>query len=58
MAQFKIFISSENEYKLNDYIESININKNGYFPLTTNYIYNDIIKTCENNIIYINTLYD
>ena len=52
------FITNENEYQLKDYIEQININSNGIFPLGNNYIYNDIIKIDENNIFYISTLKD
>ena len=52
---FKIFINNENEYQLKDYLDPIKINSKGIFSLGNNYIYNDIIKIDDNNIIYIST---
>lgn len=53
--KFKSLIINENSYELNDYIEPIHINSLDKYPLEYNYIYNDIIKTDNNNIFYIST---
>ena len=56
--QIKNFEINEDTYILKDYIENIsiiNINDHGILPLKNNYIYNDVVKTDENNIFYIST---
>ena len=53
--QLKILDITENEYKLSNYTDSININSKSIFPLNYHYIYNDIIKTTDNNIFYLST---
>ena len=56
--QFKNLEINNNIYILNDYIDNINIitvNSNGIFSLNYNYIYNDIVKSNENTIFYINS---
>ena len=58
---FKNLEINNNSYQLKDYIDNIsviNINSKGSFSLKCNYLYNDIIKSNENNIFYINTEYD
>ena len=47
--------SSSFEYKISDYLGPIIINSENEFPLNNNYLYNDIIKLNDNNIIYIST---
>ena len=42
-------------YELEDYIDPIFINSNQKYYLGNNYIYNDIIKFNENDIIFVNT---
>ena len=56
--KFKKLIINDNDYILNDYGESININSQDIFPLGYSYIYNDIIKIDDNNIFYISTTND
>ena len=56
--QFKMLKINENKYQLNNLTETININSLGNFPLESNYIYNDIIKTNDNNIYYVSTSYE
>ena len=58
ILQFKTLLNDKNEYKLNNLFEPISLNSHCAFPIKANYIYNDIIKTNENNIIYISTNYD
>ena len=53
--QLKILITTQNKYKLSNYTDSININSKSVFPLNYHYIYNDIIKTTDNNIFFIST---
>jgi hypothetical protein len=53
--QLKILDINENEFKLSNYTEKININSKSTFALNSNYIYNDIIKTSDNNIFYLST---
>ena len=54
--QLKILEMDENEFKLSNYTERININSKSTFPLYYYYIYNDIIKTTDNNIFYLSTM--
>ena len=56
--QFKTLIVNNNNYYLKDFFEPININSLGSFTFESNYIYNDIIKTNDNNIFYISTSYE
>ena len=49
----KLIISSSESYKLENYLNSIKINSKNIFPLWNSYIYNDIIKINDNNIVYI-----
>ena len=58
IIKFKELVINENNYELNDYFESININSQDIFPLGSCYIFNDIIKIDENNIFYISTTND
>ena len=53
--QLKILDIIGNNYKLSNYIYSIDINSQRIFPLNYHYIYNDIIKTTDNNIFFIST---
>jgi len=46
--------SNSSEYELEDYREKIVINSEQKYYLGSNYVYNDIIKIDENNIIYVN----
>ena len=52
---FSIISSNSSEYELEDYREKIVINSGQKYNLGNNYVYNDIIKMDENNIIYVNT---
>ena len=54
--QLKKLDINENEFKLSNYTERIYINSISTFSLNSHYIYNDIIKTTDNNIFYINTI--
>ena len=54
--QLKKLDINENEFKLSNYTERIYINSKSTFALNSHYIYNDIIKTTDNNIFYINTI--
>ena len=47
--------STSTEFQLNDYFSPIIINKDNIYGFGNNYVYNDIIKIDENNIIYIST---
>ena len=53
--QLKKLDINENEFKLTNYTERIYINSKSTFALNSHYIYNDIIKTTDNNIFFINT---
>ena len=53
--QLKILDIIGNDYKLSNYTYSIDINSKSVFPLNYHYIYNDIIKTTDNNIFFIST---
>jgi len=53
--QLKILDINENEVKLSNYTETIYVNSKSTFALNYNYIYNDIIKTTDNNIFYLST---
>ena len=55
---FKKLVINNNTYQLNNYIDDINIitiNSIGAFSIKSNYIYNDFIKTSENNLFYTST---
>ena len=52
---FSIISSNSSEYELEDYREKIVINSGQKYNLGNNYVYNDIIKMDENNIIYVST---
>ena len=52
--QFK-YLETSPTIILNDYFDKIESNSQGAFPLKGNYIYNEFIKTNDNNIYYINT---
>jgi len=53
--KFNIISSNSSEYELEDYRNKIVINSKQKYNLGNNYVYNDIIKIDENNIIYVNT---
>ena len=58
IIQFKNLIVNNNIYYLNNIFDPININSQSSLSLGSNYIYNDIIKTNDNNIFYISTSYE
>ena len=53
--KFNIISYNSSEYELVDYREKIVINSEQKYFLGNNYVYNDIIKMDENNIIYVST---
>ena len=53
--QFKMLDIIGDDYKLSNYTYSIDINSKNVFPLNFHYIYNDIIKTTDNNIFFLST---
>ena len=53
--QLKILDIKGTEVKLSNYTEIICVNSKSTFALNYNYIYNDIIKTTDNNIFYLST---
>ena len=53
--KLNIINSTSLNYELVNYIGTISINSNNLFPLNSYYLYSDIIKMDDNNIIYVNT---
>ena len=53
--KFNIISSNSSEYELEDYRERIIINSERKYGLGYDYIFNDIIKIDENNIIYVDS---
>ena len=53
--KLNVINSTSLDYELINFLGPISINSNNGFPLNSYYLYNDIIKIDDNNIIYVST---